>query len=40
MDSHCGINYGSEKSYHGVIYQVQTCGDCDEKALECFRVLY
>lgn len=40
MDSHCGINYGSEKSYHSLMYPVQTYGDWDEKALEYFRVLY
>ena len=40
MDSHCGINYGSEKDLsESYIYLGQACGDGD-KALECFRALY
>ena len=40
MDSHCGINYGSEKELsYSYIYLVQAWGDGD-KALEWFRVLY
>ena len=38
MDSHCEINCGSEKSYNCLIYQVQACGDWDEKALRCYRL--